>query len=125
MNQAYHVTVAGLLPLPNRVNAMRLQERMHRKREWREWTVTTLRAFAVPPLGAARVTFIRYSAGNPDATDALPAAFKAVRDALIGLVIDDDDDTHLAARYEARKCARGEAHIELRIEPWEGDAMAS
>lgn len=126
MSASYHITVAGLLPLPNRVNAMVLRDRIRTKTNWKHWTVNALQAFDVPPLGKAHVTFIRYSAGAPDTSDALPSAFKAVRDALIVAgIIDDDDDTHLDARYEARKCTRGEAHIELRIEPWEEGAMAS
>lgn len=115
----YVVTVPGLLPLPNRTNAMSLRQRMASKGAWRRWTELALLAFGVPQFGRARVTFLRYSAGKPDTSDALPAAFKAVRDALVSSrVIDDDGDNFLQAHYEARRCVRREGHIELRIEPW-------
>jgi hypothetical protein len=110
------VTVYGLLPLPNEIYAMPLRHRLRAKRLWREWTQQSLQAGRVPYLEAAEITFVRFSAGRPD-DDAIPAAFKHVRDACIGTVIEDDDADHLVARYRAERCPQGLAHIELRIAP--------
>lgn len=110
------VTVFGLLPLPNEIYAMPLRHRMRAKRLWRQWTQDSLRSARVPYLGAATITFVRFSAGRPD-DDAIPAAFKHVRDACIGLIVEDDDSDHLVARYRAERCPQGLAHIELRIAP--------
>jgi hypothetical protein len=111
----WSVTIFGLLPLPNEIYAMPLRHRMRAKRLWRQWTAQSIQSARVPYLGAATITFVRYSAGRPD-DDAIPAAFKAVRDACIGLVIEDDDADRLVARYRAERCPQGLAHIELRIE---------
>ena len=114
-NGVWSVTIFGLLPLPNEIYAMPLRQRMRCKKLWRQWTQQSLQAGRVPYLGTAEITFVRYSAGRPD-DDAIPAAFKAVRDACIGLVIEDDDADHLVAHYRAERCPQGLAHIELRIE---------
>lgn len=116
----YSVTIHGLLPLPNEVNAMGLRARLRVKKGWRTWAVDAIRAARVPALGRARVVFTRHSSGSPDA-DAVVAACKYVQDALVlAGVIDDDDPAHLRATYRAARCPQGRAHVDIEIEPWEG-----
>lgn len=118
----YAVTIHGLLPLPNEMNALALRARLRLKRGWRTWAVASLRSARVPALGRARVTFTRHSSGMPDA-DAVVSAFKYVQDALVlAGVIDDDDPSHLRATYRAARCPQGRAHIDIEIEGWDGNA---
>jgi len=66
----------------------------------------------------ARVRFVRCSASaQPPDTDNLAWSFKAIRDALIGRVLIDDDPAHLVAEYAWEPAKRTESRV--RVEIWD------
>ena len=104
----------------------RLQGKLHWRRvtkerkTWREATRWAIRAidwrFPPVPLSRATLTFTRYSSREPDG-DNLQASFKSCRDALIGVLIQDDTPAVIGQpvyRWLPAKATEGRITIEVR-----------
>lgn len=123
----WRIVVPGTLPLANAINSQGRGAHMARVHKWREDTrLLALRA-GVPRMDRALVIFTRATAWTvePD-DDALPTAFKPVRDGLVDYrhrdrrtgqivtipgVLADDGARHMLARYRVGKAATGDAYV--------------
>lgn len=104
----------------------RLQGKVHwrtvtrERKRWRDLTLWSIRAAGIKPpsvpLSRAQLTFTRHSAVKPD-SDNLVTSFKAIRDALIGILILDDSPRVVGDPvYRWEQAAPGQGRITVEVE---------
>ena len=111
----------------------RLQGKVHwrtvtkERKAWRDKTLWAIReAGVVPParpLARARLTFTRHSSAQPDYGDNLGQSFKSLRDALVGIIIQDDTPAVVGTPiYRWASAPPRGGYVTIEVEELGGDA---